>query len=190
MRFNAPKNMGSLDTADNSGRNFSKNPASKKRRMRKKSRASFRLSSLTSYTPLNFLIAALFAASMLSFPIRSAIASNPAAGTITPAGPTQQWDGTAAGTVAANESTCVEGVNCDTYTLNVAPGDYTGKLIAVKIQWTDPANDYDLYITRIRTLGPSSAVLRAAPRRPARAHPSIRQPQVRASTPYTPFTLL
>ena len=30
--------------------------------------------------------------------------------------------------------------------MHVAPGDYTGKVIAVKIEWTSGSNDYDLYI--------------------------------------------
>ncbi|HEX8687459.1 MAG TPA: hypothetical protein VF654_13205, partial [Pyrinomonadaceae bacterium] len=35
--------------------------------------------------------------------------------------------------------------------LTVAPGNYTGKIIAVRIQWTVPANDYDLYIHKCPT---------------------------------------
>ncbi len=37
-------------------------------------------------------------------------------------------------------------MNRDTFVLHVAPGDYTGKIIAVKIAWTLGSNDYDLYI--------------------------------------------
>ncbi|HVF50942.1 MAG TPA: Calx-beta domain-containing protein [Pyrinomonadaceae bacterium] len=71
----------------------------------------------------------------------------PASGTITPLGPTVNWTGTATGTGSGGgEGTCVEGVNCDTFRLTVAPGDYTGKTVGIKITWTVPANDYDLYI--------------------------------------------
>ncbi|MGB8509147.1 MAG: hypothetical protein WCD76_12240, partial [Pyrinomonadaceae bacterium] len=90
-----------------------------------------------------------------------AVAASPASGTISTIGPvvpfTGAWNGTATGTGSANgESTCVEGVNCDTFRLTVAPGDYTGKLIAVKIAWTVPANDYDLYIHKCPT--PASTI--------------------------------
>ncbi|MFL6253547.1 MAG: hypothetical protein ACJ74T_00855, partial [Pyrinomonadaceae bacterium] len=88
-------------------------------------------------------------------------AANPASGTIAVTGPvvpfTGTWTGTATATGSANgEGTCVEGVNCDTFRLTVAPGDYTGKLIAVKIQWTVAANDYDLYIHKCPT--PASTI--------------------------------
>ena len=70
---------------------------------------------------------------------RAAKAANPASGIIATTGPvvpfTGTWTGTATGGSSANgESTCVEGVNCDTFRLTVAPGDYTGKQIAIKIQ--------------------------------------------------------
>jgi hypothetical protein len=150
MRFTIISNQSKANKTPNN--RFSK--LTRKQRLRKTFRSSFKVSSLSSLAPLNLLLAGLFAVSMLSFPLRFARASNPAAGSITSTGPTQQWDGTAAGTGAANESACVEGVNCDTYTLTVAPGDYTGKLIVVKIQWTNPANDYDLYIHKDSNAGP------------------------------------
>jgi hypothetical protein len=89
-------------------------------------------------------------------------AANPASGTIAATGPvppfTGTWAGTATGTGSANgEATCVEGVNCDTFRLTVAPGDYTGKIIAVKIQWTVAANDYDLYIHKCPTPASTNA---------------------------------
>ena len=70
-------------------------------------------------------------------------AASPASGTISALGPvipfTGTWTGTAAGTGSGGgEATCVEGVNCDTFRLTVAPGDYTGKIIAVRIQWAHP----------------------------------------------------
>ena len=44
---------------------------------------------------------------------------------------------------SAGESTCVEGVNCDTYTLTVSgtAGDWAGKVVDVRISWLVPAND-------------------------------------------------
>jgi hypothetical protein len=78
------------------------------------------------------------------FPLSRAAA--PSAGTIGPAGPTQNWDGNAVGGASAGEDTCVDGVNCDLYSLNVSPGTWAGKVIAIKITWTIPTNDYDLFI--------------------------------------------
>ena len=150
MRFSRVNNPHHATKIPNN--RFSK--LNRKQRLRKTFKSSFRLSSLISFAPLNLLLAALFAFSMSSLPLRSVNASNPATGNITPTGPTQQWDGTAVGTAAPNESACVEGVNCDTFTLNVAPGDYTGKIIQVKITWTNPANDYDLYIHKDSNAGP------------------------------------
>jgi hypothetical protein len=48
----------------------------------------------------------------------------------------------------------VEGTNCDTFTLNVAEGDWSGKFIKVKIAWELPATDYDFYIHKGSVTGP------------------------------------
>ncbi len=74
-------------------------------------------------------------------------AANPTEGTVNPGTTTPlTWDGTAIGTGGTDETTSIEGVNRDTFILHVAPGDYTGKVISVKLEWTSGANDYDLYI--------------------------------------------
>lgn len=95
---------------------------------------------------LGYIVALIFALSVLFAAFPSSQAATPTAGTIGPAGPTQSWDGTAVGPSSAGEDTCVEGINCDTYTLNVSAGAWTGKVIEIKITWTVPVNDYDLYI--------------------------------------------
>ncbi len=74
-------------------------------------------------------------------------AANPPEGTVTPTTTTSvEWDGTAIGTGGTDEASATEGVNRDTFILHVAAGDYTGKTVSVKVAWTVPANDYDLYI--------------------------------------------
>jgi len=74
-------------------------------------------------------------------------AANPTEGTVDPINTTSvSWDGTAIGTGGTDETTAIEGINRDTFVLHVAPGTYTGKVIAVKIEWTSGSNDYDLYI--------------------------------------------
>src|SRR6266446_2249655 len=97
---------------------------------------------------LRYLIGLIFALSVLIAPLPSSQAANPTAGTIGPAGTTQAWDGNAVGGSSAGEDTCLDGVNCDLYTLNVsgAPADWTSKIVAIRITWIVPANDYDLYV--------------------------------------------
>jgi hypothetical protein len=68
------------------------------------------------------------------------------------------WVGTATAFGSADESTCQEGVNCDTYTLNVGgtPADWqtANKVIKVALNWQISANDYDLYIHKDSNAGP------------------------------------
>src|SRR6266850_5760190 len=74
-------------------------------------------------------------------------AASPAEGTVDPNSTTPvTWSGTAIGTGGTDETSAIEGVNRDTFILHVTAGDYTGKVIAVKIEWTSGSNDYDLYI--------------------------------------------
>jgi hypothetical protein len=90
------------------------------------------------------------------FPTRHAAAATPPSGAIAPTGPvptfTGNWTGTATGTGAnATEVDCMEGVSCDTFRLTVVPGVWTAKIIKARIQWTLPANDYDIYIHKCPT---------------------------------------
>jgi len=76
--------------------------------------------------------------------------ATPSAGTLSPGGPTVNWAGTAAGGGSLDESTCVEGVNCDTFmlTLSGTPTNWTGLKARIVISAADPsgATDYDLYV--------------------------------------------
>src|SRR5438046_2988141 len=76
--------------------------------------------------------------------------ATPTAGTLNPTGPTVTWAGTAAGCGSLDESTCVEGVNCDTYilTLSGTPTAWTGLKARIVISSLDPTGltDYDLYV--------------------------------------------
>src|SRR3954464_15936226 len=71
-------------------------------------------------------------------------AANPTSGTMSRTSPPVSWAGTAAGGAYNGESTCVEGVNCDTFTLTVTgtPSDWSGKRIQVAMSWIVLANDY------------------------------------------------
>jgi hypothetical protein len=84
--------------------------------------------------------------------------ASPSAGTLDPAGPTVNWAGTAAGGGSLDESTCVEGVSCDTYTLTLSgtPTDWTGLKARIVISAADPTGetDYDLYVHKGDNSGP------------------------------------
>ncbi len=83
-------------------------------------------------------------------------AATPPGGTITASTTTAlQWSGTAIGTGAANgESSCVEGTNCDTYTLTVDPlSNWTGKRIQVRIIPPSSTDDFDLVIHKTSNTG-------------------------------------
>jgi hypothetical protein len=85
-------------------------------------------------------------------------AANPSAGTVSPSsGDYTHWYGTqTAGSVSLDESTCVEDVNCDTFTLTVSgePSDWVGKHARVSIFWGMRTSDYDLYIHKGTNAGP------------------------------------
>src|SRR5213593_4973161 len=74
----------------------------------------------------------------------------PASGTLNPGGPAVNWVGTATGGGSLDESTCVEGVNCDSFalTLSGTPTNWTGLKARIVISAADPsgATDYDLYV--------------------------------------------
>src|SRR4051794_1975293 len=83
-------------------------------------------------------------------------AANPTSGAMSPTSAPVSWVGTAAGGAYNGESTCVDGVNCDTFTLTVSgtPSDWSGKRIQVAMSWVVLANDYDLYIHKNDNSGP------------------------------------
>src|SRR5438105_11164298 len=84
--------------------------------------------------------------------------ATPSAGTLNPGGPTVTWAGTAAGGGSTDESTCVEGVNCDTFvlTLSGTPSDWSGLKARIVISSADPSGvtDYDLYVHQGDHSGP------------------------------------
>ena len=88
-------------------------------------------------------------------------ASSPSSGTLGPA-TTTQWSGTAgvaaapSGVVIEGEQTCVDGTNCDVYTLKITPGAYVGKRVRFKLTWGNAANDFDVYVHRQTLAGPEA----------------------------------
>jgi hypothetical protein len=104
-----------------------------------------------------FLISAVALIVLAIFSSRSPSAT-PASGNIGTSGPALAWTGTAAGTGSASgESTCVESVSCDTFTLTVtgtmADWAASGKRIEVKITPPASQDDYDLVIHKDNNSG-------------------------------------
>jgi hypothetical protein len=102
----------------------------------------------SSATFAGFVIAALVT-------VRAGIghAATPASGQLAPGGAALSWsgfDGPAAApqSTATTDTLCQDGVNCDVFTLTLAPGDYSGKRVRVALGWTSALNDYDLYVHR------------------------------------------
>src|SRR5947199_6775751 len=84
--------------------------------------------------------------------------ATPSAGTLNPGGPTVNWAGTALGGGSTDESTCVEGVNCDTFTLTLSgtPASWTNLKARIVISCGDPSglSDYDVYVHKGDNSGP------------------------------------
>lgn len=81
-------------------------------------------------------------------------AAVPTSGTVSTANPLVRWGGDEPATGAdsattSNEDACTNtGAtrNCDTFTLTIAPGTYSGKSLSVSVNWTLPTDEYDLFI--------------------------------------------
>lgn len=109
--------------------------------------------------PRSTTAAACWLAALLFLPLAAASLraqmTNPASGTLNPASAnTLSWVGTATGGAAADEGTAVDGVTRDYFMLTVAPGDYTNKVIPIRITWPVGAVDYDLVIHKDTVDGP------------------------------------
>lgn len=97
---------------------------------------------------------AVLTAALVVFPLA---ASQPASATLSANGSAISFTGTALGGASPEaETTCVEGVNCDTFTLTLAgtPADWSGKTARVSLSWLLPATDYDMYIHKDSITGP------------------------------------
>ena len=81
-------------------------------------------------------------------------AATPPGGTLSLTSGPVAWNGFPGPGVSPNESTCVDGTNCDTFTVTVAPGDYTGKRARFSVTWTNQFNDYDVDVHSGSNSGP------------------------------------
>lgn len=107
----------------------------------------------------SFLSTSLLSVSLsalLLAPAASLQAANPTSGTLSLSSGPVQWDGFSAAPATSqdNEASCQEGTNCDTFTLKLAPGDYAGKRLRFTVTWSNPLNDYDVYLHAGSNAGP------------------------------------
>src|SRR5260370_222665 len=83
-----------------------------------------------------------------------AVAATPPGGTLSLTSGPVAWNGFPGPGVSPDESTCVDGPNCDTFMVRVAPGDYTGKRARFSVTWTNQLNDYDVDVHSGSNSGP------------------------------------
>lgn len=83
--------------------------------------------------------------------------ATPASGTLNPGGPSVPWTGSAVGGASVDESTCVDGVNCDTFTLTLSgnPSDWAGKQAHIAVSWPNASDDYDIFVHKGSNTGPT-----------------------------------
>ncbi|MFL6529388.1 MAG: dockerin type I domain-containing protein [Chthoniobacterales bacterium] len=106
------------------------------------------------FSAVSLILAAVILA-FFTFADRSRSA-NPTSGNLGPAGPTATWVGTAVGGSAPDEAACVNGVNCDVYTLMLTgtPADWLGKKAHIKVSWSNGNDDFDVAIHKGTLSGP------------------------------------
>ena len=123
---------------------------------------------LNSFGVLTVLVGLLAFVTIAFVALPRVEASNPTSGTLTTTSSPITWQGTAIGGGATgdlgltglftSEDTCVEGVSCDSFTLNIAgtPSDWANakKIVHVHLGWTIPAQDFDMYIHKGSLDGP------------------------------------
>jgi len=114
-----------------------------------------------------FLISAI--ALLCVLPLIGTHAQNPSSGMVGPApgGPTATWHGTATapGGGVNTEAACVDGVNCEVFTLTVAgtQTNWAGQKVQVQLNWASSLNEYDIYIHKGTLAGPLVTSAMAGP---------------------------
>jgi hypothetical protein len=83
--------------------------------------------------------------------------STPSSATLGPTnGASASWAGSGVAGATTDETTCVNGVDCDTFTimLSGSPADYANLLLSIQVGWKLGANDYDVYVHKGDLAGP------------------------------------
>ena len=83
--------------------------------------------------------------------------ATPASSTLNPVnGSSASWAGGGIAGATTDETTCVDGTDCDVYTITLSgsPANYKGLVLAVSISHQVKLNDYDLYVHKGDLTGP------------------------------------
>src|SRR5260370_9261459 len=84
-------------------------------------------------------------------------AATPASSTLNPVnGSSASWAGGGIAGATTDETTCVDGTDCDVYTITLtgSPPNYKGLVLAISISHQVKLNDYDLYLHKGDLTGP------------------------------------
>jgi len=84
-------------------------------------------------------------------------ASTPSSTTLNPVnGSSASWAGGGLAGATTDETTCVDGTDCDVYTITLtgSPANYKGLVLAISISHQVKLNDYDLYVHKGDLTGP------------------------------------
>jgi hypothetical protein len=84
-------------------------------------------------------------------------ASTPSSATLGPTnGASTSWAGSGVAGATTDETTCVNGVDCDTFTITLSgsPADYANLVLSIQVGWKLGANDYDVYVHKGDLTGP------------------------------------
>ena len=117
-----------------------------------------------------------------------AFSSTPSSGALNPAvGSSVSWTGSSVGGATTDETTCVDGTNCDVFTITLTglPSNYSGLVLSVHIGHNVPANDYDLHVHKGGLNGPVVASSTMAYRKRERPSSLTRQSLALEPTRFT-----
>lgn len=106
------------------------------------------------YSALSLILAAFV---IISFAfVQHSRSASPASGSISSTGAPLLWTGAAAVGVAPDETACIEGVNCDTYTVTLTgtPASWAGKKALITISWPFSEDDFDVFVHKGSNSGP------------------------------------
>ena len=115
------------------------------------------LNKTSSATTRKFRVSALLPLAALCLLTNLALASTPSSATLGPVnGASVNWAGSGIAGATTDETTCVDGTDCDTFTINLSgsPTNYKGLVLNISIGWGLGVNDYDVYVHKGDITGP------------------------------------
>src|ERR1700692_2167165 len=99
----------------------------------------------------------MFLVAMCCALVFPAFAPAPTSGTLSPSnGSSTTWAGSGIPGATTDETTCVDGTDCDVFTITItgSPSNYQGLVLAINITHSITLNDYDLYVHKGSLSGP------------------------------------